>query len=266
MGELTIVNCDGVNVMDSRDIAEIIGIRHDNLLSKIKGYIEVLESSKLRTQDFFIGSTYLSAQNKENPCYLLTRRGCDMVANKMIGERGILFTAAYVTKFDEMEKAIKSKMETAQLSPYLQMFNHLFQAIANNELEQKRLHEDINSAKEEAASAKQEVQAIREVINLNANQWRTEVSNIITKIAILQGGNSEDYRRVREESYELLDARAGAKLNIRLTNRRRKVLEETGSKSKSEKVSKLDCIAEDKRLTEVYLAIVKEMAIKYKVA
>jgi phage antirepressor YoqD-like protein len=33
-----------------------------------------------------------------------------MVANKMTGEKGVLFTAAYVTKFEEMEKALQPKL------------------------------------------------------------------------------------------------------------------------------------------------------------
>lgn len=122
------------------------------------------------------------------------------------------------------------------------------------------------AAKAEAEETKQEVQAIRDVVAINPNVWRAEVQNLLNKIAIQRGGTSEAYKEVREQSYKLLNERAGAKLEIRLTNRRRKVLEETGSKSKAEKVSKLDVIADDKRLTEVYLAIVKEMAIKYKVA
>ena len=32
-----------------------------------------------------------------------------MVANKMTGEKGILFTAEYVTKYEEMEKELKEK-------------------------------------------------------------------------------------------------------------------------------------------------------------
>jgi hypothetical protein len=30
----------------------------------------------------------MSEQNKPLPCYLLTRKGCDMVANKLIDETG----------------------------------------------------------------------------------------------------------------------------------------------------------------------------------
>ncbi len=32
-----------------------------------------------------------------------------MVANKMTGEKGIIFTAIYVTKFEEMERELKEQ-------------------------------------------------------------------------------------------------------------------------------------------------------------
>ena len=38
-----------------------------------------------------------------------------MVANKMTGEKGILFTAIYVTKFEEMEKALKVQDKPLQI-------------------------------------------------------------------------------------------------------------------------------------------------------
>lgn len=154
----------------------------------------------------------------------------------------------------------------SQLSPELQMFKQIFDSVAQQQLEQKKLQQELAVAKEEAAAVKQEVQGIRDVIALNPNSWKTDINNILSKIAIERGGTTEAYREVRNESYKLLNERAATKLEIRLTNRRRKILEETGSKSKADKVTKLDVIADDKRLTEVYIAIVKEMAIKYKVA
>lgn len=132
--------------------------------------------------------------------------------------------------------------------------------------EMKDMRLQVQEAKQQAAEVKEEVQAIRDVVTINPNAWRAEVQNLLNKMAIQRGGTSEAYKEVRETSYKLLNERAGAKLEIRLINRKRKVLEETGSRSKADKVSKIDCIADDKRLTEVYLAIVKEMAIKYKVA
>ena len=113
MKQLTIKNYNGVNVTDSKEVADMIGKRHDNLLRDIQGYIKVLEeSSKLRSQDFFIESTYKNSQNKIQPCYLLTKQGCEMVANKMTGEKGILFTAEYVQAFNKMEEYIKGNIQS----------------------------------------------------------------------------------------------------------------------------------------------------------
>lgn len=117
MKEIQVVNHEGIFVTDSREVAEMTGIRHDNLTSKIKGYVEVLTTSNLRALDFFIESTYTDGKGEERPCYLLTRKGCDMVANKMTGKKGVLFTAEYVTAFEKMEKQIQ---ELPKLSKELQ--------------------------------------------------------------------------------------------------------------------------------------------------
>lgn len=100
---------DGVFYADSREVAEMIGKMHKNLLRDIDGYISTIsESSDLSFQDFFVESTYkVAGNNKTYKCYLLTKKGCDMVANKMTGEKGILFTATYVNKFHEMEHQLE---------------------------------------------------------------------------------------------------------------------------------------------------------------
>ncbi|WP_078428792.1 Rha family transcriptional regulator [Alkalihalobacterium alkalinitrilicum] len=101
---MNIIKREGQLLVDSREVAEMIGKRHKDLLENIRGYINHLTSGKFRPSDFFLESTYEDAKGELRPCYLLTRKGCDMVANKMTGEKGVLFTAAYVTKFEEMEK------------------------------------------------------------------------------------------------------------------------------------------------------------------
>lgn len=106
MKQLTIKSVNGVFVADSREVAEMIGKRHDHLLADIRKYSEILDSQDFGSHEFFIASTYLNAQNKEQPNYLLTKIGCDMVANKMTGEKGVLFTATYVSKFNQMEQQL----------------------------------------------------------------------------------------------------------------------------------------------------------------
>lgn len=40
------------------------------------------------------------------PNYLITKKGCDMIANKMTGRKGVLFTAVYVSAFEERWQAL----------------------------------------------------------------------------------------------------------------------------------------------------------------
>lgn len=82
--------------VDSREVAEMTWKAHDKLLRDIRGYIKVLDQSPiLVTAHFFIESTYENNNNQSYPCYLVTKKGCDMVANKMTGKKGVLFTATY---------------------------------------------------------------------------------------------------------------------------------------------------------------------------
>lgn len=120
MNNLTIINHNGINVTDSREVAQMVSKRHDHLIRDIQGYIKVLDlNPNLGTANFFIKSSYKDSSGKENPCYLLTKQGCEMVANKMTGQKGVLFTAEYVQAFNKMEQQIKqpklSALEQLQL-------------------------------------------------------------------------------------------------------------------------------------------------------
>lgn len=117
-----LMNTSAIETIDSREVAEMIEVRHDNLVKKIRNYQQILDSSKLRSQDFFVPSTYINSQNKEQPCYLLTKKGCEMVANKLTGEKGVIFTAKYVNRFEEMENHIKQQVP-ALPNNYLEHLN-----------------------------------------------------------------------------------------------------------------------------------------------
>lgn len=108
MDQLKVIDFKGQNVIESRMVAEMIEMRHTDLLRKIKGYAEILENAKLRSQNFFIPNTYkVDGNNKTYDCYLLTKQGCEMVANKLTGEKGVLFSAEYVQAFNEMEQRVR---------------------------------------------------------------------------------------------------------------------------------------------------------------
>lgn len=92
MKYMTVANKD---TLPSREVAKMVDMRHTDLLRNIENYIAVIsENAKLRSQDYFIPNTYkVEGNNKTYPCYDITKLGCEMIANKLTGKKGILFTA-----------------------------------------------------------------------------------------------------------------------------------------------------------------------------
>jgi Rha family phage regulatory protein len=134
--ELTIIKQNGGAYIDSREVAEAIGKKHQHLLRDIRGYAEILDkfnASNSGRVDFFIESEYTDIKGQVRPCYLLSKSGCELVANKLNGEKGVLFTAAYVTKFNRMEQAEHEReVETLKkqaVTPRLAVFNKAIRTV-----------------------------------------------------------------------------------------------------------------------------------------
>lgn len=95
------------------EVAEMMEVPHNDILRKLdgrkdrKGYIQIMTESQMAVSDYFIPTTYRDASGKENKCYQVTKLGCDFLANKSTGEKGVIFTARYVRRFYEMEHQIK---------------------------------------------------------------------------------------------------------------------------------------------------------------
>ena len=177
MNNLTVFQMDGIEVVDSREVAEMTGKLHKHLLRDISGYAEIIKNSnetKFGPVDFFIPSTYTDSKGEERPCYLLTKKGCDMVANKMTGEKGVLFTAAYVTAFEKMRERVSGPMSA--LSPQLQVMINL--ELRQNEQEQKIAVLEAQSARQEQKMEK--VVEIFSVPSLDRDLWQQEMNRYIS--------------------------------------------------------------------------------------
>ncbi len=148
--------------------------------------------------------------------------------------------------FIEVEK--QYKFDTSSLSPELQFMNSVVQSLAKQEMATKQLSNKLDN--------------ITEIVALNTTDWRKDCRALINKMAKTQGGFGA-YQEIQAAIYEEVDRRAGSSLNTRLTNLRRRAAEEGVSKSKRDKMNKLDVIEMDKRLKEIYLAVVKDFAIRY---
>lgn len=151
--------------------------------------------------------------------------------------------------FIQVEKEYKQQLlDTSKLSPELQMFQGIFNAVAKQELETKRLATQMEN--------------ITEIVALNTTDWRRECRKLVNKMAETQGGYGA-YQEIQTAIYEEVDRRAGSSLKTRLTNLRNRMAGEGVSKSKRDKTNKLDVIESDKRLKEIYLSVVKDFSIKY---
>ena len=142
---LTIINkeCKEIPVIDSREVAKMLESKHYKILEKLegtkdgktKGIIPILAAHDFVVSNYFIESSYKDKSGKENKCYLCTKLGCDFLANKFTGEKGILFTAKYVERFNEYEKRLEE-------NPYKNLSKEL-QAIFIHDEKIQKIEEDI---------------------------------------------------------------------------------------------------------------------------
>ena len=193
--------------------------------------------------------------NDENPLggrptqdFRLTAKFAKKLSMTQKNERGEE-AREYFTRVEDGAKEIILHFQ--DMSPQLQYMIKV-------EQEQKRQAQEIAEVKELAQNSADRVESIREVVALDTTSWREDTRNLINKL-----GGGQAFQQVRAESYELLEKRMGVNLKQRLTNKRRRMADEGVCKSKRDKLSYVDIVAEDKKLIEGYTAIVKEMAIRY---
>lgn len=144
----------------------------------------------------------------------------------------------------------------ADLSPQLQVLIQM-------ETRQKQIEARQAEQATALAGLEQKLQNTCEVIALDKTAWRKDSEHLINKIARATGDGYGGIRLVYEEIYRSIESRAGVSLNTRLINKRNRMAGEGVCKSKRDRLTRVDIIAEDKKLIEIYVAIVKELAVKY---
>lgn len=243
MNELTIIDRSGVEVIDSREVAEAVGKQHAHLMRDIKNYCDILDKSsesKIGLADFFIPSTYIDSQDKERPCYLLTKKGCDMVANKMTGEKGVIFTAMYVSAFEKMRERITKSMTTAEM----------FQLQAQINVEQERRLAAIEANQQKVIEA-------CSVPAVGRDEWQENMKKYLSGLCEEYGMS---YPVMYDDLYSALERKVGCDLDRRQSNMRKRLKAAGATYKERQSVSKLTVIAKDPVLTGVFEGIVQRYA------
>ncbi len=234
----------GEKVVYGSELHEVLGVK-----SRYREWIDrrLLDIDAVENEDFQAAEISApSGQTKKE--YIIKLDTAKEMAMLERNEKGKQVRRYFI----QVEKKYKSaSLATQELSPQLQVMIQL-------ELEQKRQAEKLEHVESR-------IESIREVVAIDTTSWRDDTGRILRKIG-MECGDNKSYQDVRAESYQLLEKRMGVNVKQRLTNKRRRMADEGVCKSKRDKLNYLDVIADDKKLIEGYIAIVKELAIKYGVA
>lgn len=135
------------NTLTTLEVAEMVGKNHKEVLRDIRKIIEQSGQRKVALT-YFQEDTYEDVQGKSQPMYRVTKKGCEIFGNRMAGVKGTQFTFGYVERFNQMEKHIKQQPDISNLSPELQMFNQMFQAVANQEQKLIEVNDKVDNISE----------------------------------------------------------------------------------------------------------------------
>ena len=100
------------NRISSREVAEMMEVRHSDLLEKIDKINLDFQNGKIRCDKYWIKSTYTAGTGKNYKEYLITKRGCEFLAHKTTGTKGNLFTDKYMDRFEQMKDYITKEQYT----------------------------------------------------------------------------------------------------------------------------------------------------------
>ena len=256
--DLQVVSNEEMRI-STRDIAEMLKTTHDMVLRKLdgrkdrRGIIAILTDNQMVVSDYFIESTYVDASGKTNREYLVSKMGCDFLANKFQGEKGMIFTAKYVKKFHTMQNTLKEvRIESYMIEdPIARAQAWIREQQEKEEIKLKLVHTS---------------NMLKEVVNNNLTfeEFNKELSKIIN---ITARHICKDIGYVYGSFYSFINNKLGINLTSRQTHKKNKLNEEyyarTGRYYKEStlksKTSKISWIKESEY--EQVLEVAKSFAI-----
>lgn len=105
----------GTPVTDSLKVARVFGKQHKNVMQQVRNLLGSAENSAHK--NWFYKSTYLDAQGKQQPLFVMNRDGFSLLAMSLTGEKALQFKVAFIDLFDKMGKAIAGVQTTTPAIP-----------------------------------------------------------------------------------------------------------------------------------------------------
>lgn len=111
---------NGILVTTSRNVAEVFGKNHKDVLRDVRNVISSLpdESNNWGMRNFAL-TPYTDPQNKQTyDEYLITKDGLTLLVMGYTGEKAMAFKLAYIQRFNEMEALLKEQQNKAKAIEY----------------------------------------------------------------------------------------------------------------------------------------------------
>ena len=105
----------GTPVTDSVKVARVFEKLHKNVMKSIRNILG--SAQNLANQKWFAETTYMDAQGKRQPMFLMNRDGFSLLTMSLTGEKAMAFKVAFIEQFNRMEQAIKELAPAAPAIP-----------------------------------------------------------------------------------------------------------------------------------------------------
>lgn len=196
-------------VLTSLEVAELMGRTHKKVLESIRLYISQMEEieknnatgTKKGWLKYFSDSSYIAGNGQEQPCYNVTKIGCEFLAHKLKGIKGTEFTMRYIDRFHDMEETISEGNKALPLT-----LKEQIQTIAKGTEE---LYQRVDEVTEDVKTVKQEIENLKldlPILPIEADK----ITEAVRKkgVAVLGGKRSNAYnnRGLRQKLYNNLYA------------------------------------------------------------
>ena len=110
----------GTPVTNSLKVAEVFGKEHKNIIRAIRTLLGSAQNCAGALPEhsahtcWFYESTYLDAQGKPRPLFVMNRDGFSLLAIGMTGAKALQFKVAFIDQFNKMEAHVKQVTQQTQ--------------------------------------------------------------------------------------------------------------------------------------------------------
>lgn len=258
MNNLQVIEHSNQRVLLTSQIAEAYGTTErrvsENFNANKERYQEgkhfyVLQGEDLKSFKSDYGNSVF-AKNL-NKLYLWTEKGALLHAKSLGTDKA---WEVYDMLVETYFNAKQQSLNLNGLSPELQMFNQMFQAVASQEMKVNQLE-----VKQEETSKKLDT-ALDIFTSAIEPDWKTQINSKINQICKEHRLN---YCMVRRDLYSELENAAKCNLSARVRNHQARLKKSGALYKEISAVTKIDVVANDCKLQAIFDGIVKKFQAKY---